>query len=206
MAPEACATTYHTPRTWTLHIGASFSDVSASSPFYPYIENLVHHGVTAGCGNSDYCPESPTNRAQISVFLLKAKYGSSYVPPSCEGLFVDVPCPGPFTDWVEQIYNEGVVGDCGAGVYCPSDIVTRQNMAAWLLKANLGSTYVPPPATGIFGDVPPDDPQAPWIEDLYNRQITAGCNAHPLLYCPGNLNTRAQIAVFLDKAFGLRLY
>ena len=54
--------------------------------------------------------------------------------------------------------------------------------------------------------VPVSDADAPWIEELYHRQITAGCNANPLLYCPDRTNTRAQMAVFLVKDWGLRLY
>ena len=47
------------------------------------------------------------------------------------------------------------------------------------------------------------DAFAPWIEDLYNRQITAGCQEAPPLYCPVNPVTRGQMAVFLVKAFAL---
>ena len=39
-----------------------------------------------------------------------------------------------------------------------------------------------------------------------DRQITAGCSASPLLYCPANPNTREQMAVFLTKTFSLLLY
>ena len=43
-----------------------------------------------------YCPTSPITRAQMAVFLLKAKYGSGYAPPTPSGtLFGDVP-PGSF--------------------------------------------------------------------------------------------------------------
>jgi len=79
-------------------------------------------------------------------------------------------------------------------------------MALWLLKASLGGAYQPPPAQGIFGDVPVTDPNAAWIEDLYHHQITTGCSASPLLYCPDNPNTRAQMAVFIDKTFAFQLY
>lgn len=74
-------------------------------------------------------------------------------------------------------------------------------MAAFLLKAAHGSDYAPPAAAGIFGDVPVTDPFAPWIEQLYAEQVTGGCQAQPLLYCPANPNTREQMAVFLVKAF-----
>jgi hypothetical protein len=206
MAPEACTTTYHTPRTWTLHIGASFDDVAPSSIFYPYIENLFHNGITAGCGNGNYCPDDSIRRDQMAVFLLKARYGSSYAPPPCRKVFRDVPCPGPYSDWVEQVSNEGFIEGCGRRRFCPEDPVERRDMAAWLLRALQGRDYLPPAATGLFQDVPIDDPRAAWIEDLYNRQVTAGCSAEPRLFCPDGLNTRAQMAVFLDKAFGLSLF
>ena len=81
--------------------------------------------------------------------------------------------------------------------------VTRRQMAVFLLKTKEGSGYAPPPATGVFGDVPAGDPFASWIEELYNRSITGGCQAVPLLYCPDQPNTRGQMAVFLTKTFGL---
>jgi len=44
---------------------------------------------------------------------------------------------------------------------------------------------------------------AAWIEDLYNRGVTGGCQAAPLLYCPSTAVTRGQMAVFLVRTFGL---
>ena len=207
LEPTTCPTIIHAPFTWTLHVGASFADVSPSDGFYPFIENLFHHQVTAGCGDGNYCPAASIRRDQMSVFLLKAEHGFQYVPPPCSGLFVDVPCPGAFTDWVEEISNEAVIQHCtDPNAFCPSAPVTRRDMALWLLKASLGGAYQPPPAQGIFGDVLVTDPDAAWIEDLYHHQITAGCSASPLLYCPDNPNTRAQMAVFIDKTFALALY
>jgi hypothetical protein len=77
-------------------------------------------------------------------------------------------------------------------------------MAVFLLKTKEGSAYAPPPATGVFGDVPADDTFAPWIEELYHRNVTGGCQAAPPLYCPDQPNTRGQMAVFLTKTFGLQ--
>jgi hypothetical protein len=44
---------------------------------------------------------------------------------------------------------------------------------------------------------------ADWIEELYNRGITAGCSVDPALYCPDEATTRAQMAVFETVTFGL---
>ena len=50
----------------------SFGDVGTSHPFYPFIEALVGSGVTAGCGNGNFCPNKPLTRGQMAVFLAKA--------------------------------------------------------------------------------------------------------------------------------------
>ena len=59
---------------------------------------------------------------------------------------------------------------------------------------------------GRFGDVPCPGPLTDWIEQLYVEGVTGGCQASPLLYCPGNPVLRGQMAAFLTKAFGLLLY
>ena len=76
-------------------------------------------------------------------------------------------------------------------------------MAVFLLKTLLGSGYAPPPAAGIFGDVPVGSFAADFIEDLYNRGITGGCSTSPLLYCPGGSVLRQQMATLLVRTFSL---
>jgi len=192
-------------KTWTLHVGGTFADAPPSHPFYPSIETIVHHGVTAGCGVSAYCPAAPVTRAQMAVFLLKAKLGGGYAPPAASGtVFSDVP-PGAFAGaWIEDLAGSGVTSGCGGPLYCPDAAVTRAQMAVFLLKARHGSDYVPPAATGVFADVPASDAFAPWIEELALEGVTAGCGGEN--YCPNSPNTRGQMAVFMAKMFGLELY
>jgi len=178
-----------------------FADVPDSSPFHDDIITIATEGITGGCGGGNYCPTLPVRRDQMTVFLLKGEHGSNYTPPDCAGVFNDVPCPGPFTNWVEQLAAEGVTGGCGGGNYCPSQSVTRAQMAIFLLKTREGSSYTPPAATGIFGDVPLGSFGADFIEELYNRAITGGCSASPLLYCPTTPVPRQQMATFLVRTF-----
>ncbi len=193
-------------RTAALHVGGSFPDVPQNA-FYPFIENLFHNGVTGGCAGGGYCPGNNVTRAQMAVFLLKSRWGAGFVPAPATGTaFPDVPASNPFAPWIEELSREGITGGCGGGLYCPDNPVTRQQMAVFLLKTKNGSTYVPPPGSGIFGDVGCPSVFCDFIEDLYNQQITGGCQANPLLYCPGNPVLRQQMAVFLVKAFGLSLY
>jgi hypothetical protein len=175
-----------------------------TNPFAKWVKELVFRGITAGCGGGNYCPALAVTRGQMAVFLLKSKYGSGHVPPAATGaVFSDVPVDHPFAAWIEELAALAVTGGCGNGNYCPDAAVTRAQMAVFLLKTKDGSDYTPPAATGVFGDVPAADPFAAWIEELYTRTITGGCNASPLLYCPANPNNRGQMAVFLVRTFGL---
>ncbi len=109
-----------------------FPDVPCPSTFANWIEALAAEGITGGCGGGNYCPTNPVTRQQMSVFLLKTKHGSTYVPPACSGDFADVPCPSQFADWIEQLAAEGITGGCGGANYCPTQPVRRDQMAAFL--------------------------------------------------------------------------
>ena len=114
--------------------------------------------------------------------------------------FPDVPNDNLFYGFVENLFHNGVTGGCAGGNYCPTNPVTRAQMAVFLLKASQGSAYVPPACTGtVFTDVPcTGGTFDPWIEDLSARGITGGCGGG--LYCPDAAVTRKQMAVFLLKA------
>lgn len=113
--------------------------------------------------------------------------------------FPDVPTTSPFFHYIQTIYQLGITGGCAGGNYCPSNPVSRQQMAVFLLKAKNGSAYTPPPCSGtVFTDVLcAGGPFDPWIEDLANQGIAGGCGNN--MFCPGNTVTRKQMAPFLLK-------
>jgi hypothetical protein len=112
-----------------------FADVPCPSPFADWIQAMAAEGITGGCGGGNFCPQDPVRRDQMAPFLLKAVHGPTYVPPSCSGVFVDVPCPSLFANWVEQLAIEGVTSGCGPSLYCPTNPNTRGQMATFLVKA-----------------------------------------------------------------------
>jgi hypothetical protein len=193
-------------KAWTLHVGESFADVPPAHAFYRFVETLLHVGVTAGCTATTYCPDGSTTREQMAVFLLRAREGGTYTPLPCTTApFPDVPCSSPFAPWVQELVARGITSGCGGGLYCPTNPVTREQMAVFLLKALEGVGFTPPSCTAAsFADVPCASPFAPWVQELVARGITAGCGGG--LYCPTNPVTRGQMAVFLTKTFGLTLY
>ena len=111
--------------------------------------------------------------------------------------FPDVPESNQFYRFIETIFHNGVTGGCAAAPdYCPGDPTLRKQMAVFVLKAKEGDAYAPPPAVGIFNDVPVSNPFAPWIEELFHRGVVAGCGPGPT-YCPDEPVLRQQMAVFL---------
>ena len=178
---------------------ADFSDVPAFQQFYSQITKLVANQITVGCGTGIYCPLDSVTRQQMAVFLMKSKNGLCYVPPPCSGVFPDVPCSSNFAPWIEALAASGITGGCGGGNYCPTNAVTRQQMAVFLLKARHGSSYVPPPCSGDFPDVPCPSQFADWIEQLAAEGITGGCGGGN--YCPTQAVRRDQMAAFLQNTF-----
>jgi hypothetical protein len=49
----------------------TFTDVPCTSPFAPWIYELVARGITAGCGGGLYCPTLAANRGQMATFIVK---------------------------------------------------------------------------------------------------------------------------------------
>jgi hypothetical protein len=147
----------------------------------------------------------------MAVFLLRGEHGTAYIPPKATGnAFGDVQTDHWAADWIEALFGEGITAGCTVSSppnYCPENAVNRAQMAIFLLRAKYGTSYSPPPATGIFEDVPAGEDghwAAAWIEALFAEGITAGCTSGvPPRYCPENPVTRAQMAVFLVRTFGL---
>jgi uncharacterized repeat protein (TIGR02543 family) len=48
-----------------------FGDVQPNYWAAAWIKQLVTEAITAGCGNGNYCPETPVTRAQMAVFLVR---------------------------------------------------------------------------------------------------------------------------------------
>jgi len=179
-----------------------FSDVPPDHWAFSFIETLADSGITAGCGNDNYCPSSPVTRAQMAVFLERGIHGSDFSPPAATGnVFLDVAATDFAASFIEQLFRDGITSGCGNNNYCPEAAVTRDQMAVFLLRAKHGSGYSPPPAIGVFNDVLLSHWAVHWIEQLAAEGITSGCGNGN--YCPGATVTRDQMAVFLVRTFGL---
>ena len=176
--------------------------------FYPFIENLLHNGVTGGCGGGNYCPGDTVTRAQMAVFLLKAALDRvSCRRPATGTVFADVPArPVRALDrGARRARDHG--GLRRRQLLSRTTRCTRQQMAVFLLKTKYGlglraarlrrrsSTTSPCPGAVCEFHRGPRRPRA-----------SPAAARSPPLYCPASPNLRQQMAVFLVKTFGLELY
>jgi hypothetical protein len=113
-----------------------FSDVS--SPLSGYANRLYELGLTSGCGGGRFCPDKVVTREVMALFLLRARMGVSYTPPTPGGtpVFADVPASNAFRPWIEDLYHRGITGGCASAPlrYCPSASVSRAQMAVFVSK------------------------------------------------------------------------
>jgi len=223
---------------WTLHVGDSFSDVPRDDPFYSRIETLLHAGVTSGCTATTYCPGDFVPRSQMAIFVANAlARGGGNVPPSglvgtapynCAAggtsIYSDVAPTDPFCKHAHYLAAENVTLGCSPSLFCPSGLVSRLEMSAFVAKAMIApggggavpAAYGPDPATGRsyactttspnvhFTDVPASDPFCKHAHYLWARGVIAGCS--PTEYCPSSSVKRDEMAKFLSNALGLTLY
>jgi photosystem II stability/assembly factor-like uncharacterized protein len=188
-------------QTYTVLQGANFADVPLGHPFYEVIGKLSARNVTAGCGGGNYCPNDTVSREQMAAFIIRA-LGEFEPPTPATQRFGDVPPASLFYAFIEQMALRQITLGCGSGNYCPGDPVTREQMAAFIIKG-LGELSPPTPGSQRFNDVPPSSIFYNFIDRMAALNITAGCSTSPPLYCPGVLVTRAQMAAFMVRAFQL---
>jgi hypothetical protein len=179
--------------------GALFDDVPQSHPFYLQIGKISGRGITQGCSATSFCPGLLASRGQMAAFIIRS-LGELNPPDPAMQRFADVPPTHPFYNFIDRMAELGITLGCGGGNYCPGDAVTREQMAAFIIRA-LGEFDPPEPATQRFADVPPTNPFYRFIDRLAELGITQGCA--PGLYCPSDPVTRGQTAAFLVRAFNL---
>jgi hypothetical protein len=186
---------------FTVVQGQQFNDVPLTHHFYEFIGKLSARGVTQGCGGGNFCPAANVTREQMAAFIIRS-LGDFNPPLPAVQRFLDVPPANPFYAFIEQMAVRQITLGCGGSNYCPTQPVTREQMAAFIIRALHPPGYVPPtPALQRFADVPSSSPFYGHIEEMAVRAITLGCGGGN--YCPTANVTRDQMAAFLVRAFGL---
>ena len=113
-----------------------FSDDDRSI-FEADIEKLAAAGITRGCNppvNDRFCPDDPVTRGQMAAFLVRAV---GYTDDGGGDRFVDDD-DSTFEGDIDRLATAGVTKGCNPAAndrYCPDDVVTRGQIAAFLHRA-----------------------------------------------------------------------
>jgi hypothetical protein len=170
-----------------------FSDVPRSLTHRAAIERVASSAVTVGCTASRYCPDREVTRAEMATFLARSRA----LLPRNSTTFRDANRTPVHASNIEAIASAGITSGCGTDRYCPSSSVTRAEMATFLMRAR----GLKPVAGTSFADVDPRSTHAGAINAIAEAGITSGCGTGR--YCPDRPVTRAEMATFLVRAFGL---
>ena len=134
--------------------------------------------------------------AASTVLILPAAAQGGAVAEVADEAYYAVP--------VAALAEDGVFAgtECDDGMFCPSQSLDRETMAVWTVRVLDGEDPAAVSATR-FSDVEPDSFYAPFIERMAELGVSTGCDDDPPRFCPDHSVTRAQMAVFLTRAFGL---
>ena len=171
-----------------------------SSVFRSDIDWMAGEGITKGCNpplNDKYCPDAAVTRSQMAAFLVRALD----LTDRLDDPFIDDD-DSVFEADIEKLAAVGITKGCNPPAndrFCPDAKVTREQMAAFLVRA-LGYT------DDGGGDLFIDDDDSIFeadIDRLGTAGVTRGCNPPTNdRYCPKGNVTRGQMAAFLHRALG----
>ncbi|MBX7133995.1 MAG: S-layer homology domain-containing protein [Fimbriimonadaceae bacterium] len=174
-----------------------YTDVPASHLFADHITLIKRRDLAPICTADTYCPDRATTRAEMAVFIIRGLYGDNFTFTATPH-FTDVPTTHQFFKYIQKMKDLGITSGCTATTYCPSESVTRGQIAVFIVRAKLGDNFAYRTAP-YFGDTPGTNIFFRYIQKLKELGITTGCTATE--YCPNDQNTRGQIAVFVARAF-----
>ena len=178
---------------WTCPAGAkqcTRSDALPAGASYPAITVTVNVAAAAA---------SPqVNRVAVSGggSASAAATDSTTIWPA----FTDVASSDSFFSAVNLIREYGITGGCQASppMYCPNDNVTRAQMAIFVVRSVMGGDNFTYSGTPYFTDVPATAFGFKWIQKARELNISSGCGNNG--YCPNDLVTRGQMAIFVTRA------
>ena len=178
-----------------------FGDVVAGGAHAGDVATLGGLGVLEGteCAEGLFCGSDPIRRWTLAVWLARVLYDGE--PPAGVGRFEDVESDRWWAPHVEGLVSLGVTSGCSAEplLFCPDEVVTRGQMASFLVRA----FGLPTAGDAGFVDVAGSSHRSD-IDALSAAGVTSGCSVEPLRYCPDAATTRGQMASFLTRAVNYR--
>lgn len=168
-----------------------FTDVPASHRFVTEIAWLAEQGITAGCNppfGDRFCPDHSVTRGQLASFLVRALD----LPAATTDHFTD-DNGNTHEANINALAEAEITLGCTPTTFCPSELITRAQMASLLVRA----LDLPAEPLDRFTDDDGNTHEAN-INALARAGITTGCTA--TTFCPADPVIRAHMAAFLYRA------
>ena len=137
--------------------------------------------------------------------MVLALVASLQTPAAAQGSgpYTDVAADAYYAMPVNTLAADGVLTgtDCGEDLFCPGKPIERWQAAVWIVRV-LDGRDPPSLHESRFWDVDDDAWWMPYVERMYELGVTYGCG-DGRGFCPHASVTRAEMAVFLTRAFDL---
>ena len=200
-----------------IHLGISgydsptFPDVLCYQWCYEEVDACFAAGIVGGYLDGRYHGENTVTRDQMAVYISRALAGgdANVDPALGPPTFPDVLDDHWAFKYVEYAAANNIVSGFIDGLYRPQLPVDRAQMAAYIARSVVDPTgdeglsdYVPP-ISDTFPDVERNSWAFVYVEYCAGQGIVQGYPDG--LYYPGHQVTRAQMAVYICRAFGLAL-
>lgn len=181
-----------------------FRDVPASSPFERMVDCLFYWDITKGTSATTYSPGSPVTREQMAAFIARLVVQSGGTLPEGRDAFRDDESSNFEAD-INRLAAAGIVNGTGVGTFSPKLLVTRAQMAAFLVRAydyRAEQEGLEPLTTDV--DFFPDDEWST-LEDAINAAASVGIAAGHVdgTYRPRDAVRRDHMAAFLMRELDL---
>ena len=159
-----------------------FGDVEPNDWHAPFVAALDHDGITHGTGQIDaygrplYAPHDSVPREQMAAFFVRMRYGGSF--PQTATRFSDVPSSNVFSGDIEVLAGMGITRGCGVDEnnrlkFCPSQMIRRDEMAAFLTRYERGVSM--PKTITRFSDVDANSDFTGDIEHMVDAGVMTPC-------------------------------
>jgi hypothetical protein len=187
----------------------TFDDIPEIYWAFAEIEACAAEGVVQGYGGRRYQPKVTVTRAQMAVYIARTLAGGEDGVPDgpSSATFPDVPTDHWAFKHVEYVAAANIVKGYPTGLYGPTEVVDRGQMAVFVAR----SVVDPTGEDGLAGYTPPETPTFPdvgntfWsyrhIEYCVEYAIVQG-HDDGLYHHEWPVN-REQMAVYVARAFGL---
>lgn len=168
------------------------------------IDCLKYYGVTTGTTATTYSPGASVTRWQMALFLIRAAGPAGItVPAAASQGFTDIGGLAQSTqDAINQLAALGISKGTSTTTYAPNDIVSRYQMALFLIRFLEVQNGAATLATGSFGSGLTDlgnvsNEAFLAIEKAWDHGITKGTSA--TAFSPFDAVLRDQMAAFIAR-------